>query len=114
MSFEENIKQWVLIDNEIKTHTDKVRELRQLRNSKLEPILQHVETNNLSNATIQISDGRLKFSPARQTTPLTFTFIEECLNKCIGNSEQVKQIITFIKESREVKYIPDIKRTYVN
>tara|TARA_B100000902_G_C27299007_1_gene911687 strand:- start:836 stop:1180 length:345 start_codon:yes stop_codon:yes gene_type:complete len=114
MSFQENIKQWVLIDNEIKTLTDKVKELRQIRNNKLEPILQHVETNNLSNATVQISDGRLKFTPIRQTTPLTFTFIETCLNQCIGNEEQVKQIITFIKESREVKYIPDIKRTYVN
>ena len=114
MSFEENIKQWVSLDNEIKILTDKVKELRELKQNHSEIILQHVETNNLSSATVQISDGKLKFTPNRQTTPLTFTFVEKCLNKCIGNPEQVKQIITFIKESREVKYTPDIKRTYVN
>ena len=114
MTFEENIKQWVLLDNKIKTLSDQVKELRQLKSNHCETILQHVETNNLSNATVQISDGRLKFTPIRQTTPLTFTFVESCLNKCIGSEEQVKQIITFIKESREIKYVPDIKRTYAN
>ena len=114
MSFEQNIQQWVLLDNQIKKLTDKVKELRELKNNQTETILQHVETNNLSNATVQISDGKLKFASIRQTTPLTFKFVEDCLNKCIGNSEQVEKIINFIKESREIKYIPDIKRTYAN
>lgn len=114
MSFEQNIQQWVLLDNQIKKLTDKVKELRELKNNQSETILQHVETNNLSNATVQISDGKLKFASIRQTTPLTFKFVEDCLNKCIGNSEQVEKIINFIKESREIKYIPDIKRTYAN
>ena len=114
MSFEQSIQQWVLLDNQIKKLTDKVKELRELKNNQSETILQHVETNNLSNATVQISDGKLKFASLRQTTPLTFKFVEDCLNKCIGNTEQVEKIITFIKESRETKYIPDIKRTYAN
>ena len=114
MSFEQSIQQWVLLDNQIKKLTDKVKELRELKNNQSETILQHVETNNLSNATVQISDGKLKFASLRQTTPLTFKFVEDCLNKCIGNSEQVEKIINFIKESREIKYIPDIKRTYAN
>ena len=73
MNFEENIKQWVLLDNQIKIHADKVKELRELKQNHSEIILQHVETNSLSSATVQISDGRLKFTPTRQTTPLTFT-----------------------------------------
>jgi hypothetical protein len=34
------------------------------------------------------------------------------LNECINGEEQVKQIIKYIKSKREVKYVPDIKRSY--
>tara|TARA_B100000902_G_scaffold396823_1_gene458858 strand:+ start:151 stop:495 length:345 start_codon:yes stop_codon:yes gene_type:complete len=114
MSFEENIQKWVKLDNQIKIFNDKIKELRNEKNSASEIIMQHVETNSLSNATIKISDGKLKFGAIRQTNPLTFKFIEDCLNKCIGNETQVKQILNFIKESREIKYYPEIKRTYTN
>ena len=114
MTFEENIQKWVLLDNQIKMLNDKVKELRNQKNSASEIIMQHVETNSLSNATIKISDGKLRFSAMRQTNPLTFKYVEDCLSKCIGNPDQVQQIMNFIKESREVKYIPEIKRTYAN
>ena len=35
-----------------------------------------------------------------------------CLSEIIKNEEQVTTIMNHIKESREIKYIPDIKRTY--
>ena len=38
--------------------------------------------------------------------------LEECLNECIQNEDQVKQIIKFIKSKREFKYVSDIKRFY--
>ena len=72
-----------------------------------------METNNLNNATVQISDGRLRFVNSKQTAPITLKYIEQCLGECIGNKEQVELIINYIKEKREVKYLPDIKRYYV-
>ena len=68
----------------------------------------------MANATVKISDGKLRFTSSRQTPPLTFKHIEECLTKCIQNPEQVEKIMTYIKETRDIKYIPDIKRTYDN
>lgn len=114
MTFEENIQKWVLLDNQIKIYNDKVKELRNQKNSASEIIMQHVETNSLSNATIKISDGKLKFGAMRQTSPLTFKYVEDCLNKCIGDPNQVQQLMNFIKESRDIKYYPEIKRTYAN
>tara|TARA_B100000902_G_C26513116_1_gene529561 strand:- start:132 stop:476 length:345 start_codon:yes stop_codon:yes gene_type:complete len=114
MTFEENIQKWVLLDNQIKVLNDRVKGLREQKNSASESIMQHVETNSLSNATVRISDGQLKFTATRQTTPLTFRYIKDCLIKCINNPEQVEQIMNFIKESREIKHIPEIKRTYAN
>jgi hypothetical protein len=110
MSFEENIKKWVALDNQLKTINEKTKQLRDEKNTLEEGIMGYVETNKLTNATVNISDGKLRFVTAKQTAPLTLKYVEECLLKTIGNQNQVIQIMKIIKESREVKYSADIKR----
>jgi hypothetical protein len=117
MSFEENIKKWVAIDNQLKSLGEKTKQLREEKNAAEEYIMGYVETNKLTNATINITDGRLRFVNTKQTPPLTLKYVEECLGKClgkcIGNEAQIKQIMQVIKDSREPKYTADIKR-YTN
>lgn len=110
--FTESIKQWVAVDNQIKKHNDKLRELRAERGEIQESILEYVDTNSLSNSTVRISDGKLRFSQTKQTPPLTLRYVEDCLHKCIHSEEDVKSIIQYIKKSRESKVYPDIKRSY--
>ena len=110
MSFEENIKKWVALDNQLKTVNERVRQMRDEKNTLEEGIMTYVETNKLTNATVNISDGKLRFVTAKQTAPLTLKQVEECLSKCISNQDQVEKIMKIIKESREVKYTADIKR----
>ena len=113
-SLEENIQQWVQIDNQIKFLTDKTKGLREARTNVSDKITSYVETNNLTNAKIEISDGQLKFQNTKITPPLTFKFIEQCLKDVIPNEKQVEQIIQYIKEKREFRYTSEIKRTYSN
>ena len=112
MSLEEIIKKWVSIDNQLKTINDKAKELREMKNNAEQLILDYVETKKMNNATVNISDGKLRFVSTKQTAPLTLKYVEECLSNCIKNEEQVTLIMNYIKESREIKYVPDIKRTY--
>jgi hypothetical protein len=114
MSFEENIKKWVALDNQLKTLNEKTKQVRDDKNNLEEGIMTYVETNKLSNATVNISDGKLRFVSSKQTAPLTLKYVEECLSKCIGNESQVTQIMKVIKESRDVKYTADIKRYSAN
>ena len=111
-NFENSIKSWVSLDNQIKILNDKSRELREERNDLGDNIMNYVETNSLNSATVNISDGKLRFISSKQTAPLNLKFIEQCLGKCIAKPEQVEQIMKFIKEERSVKYVPDIKRYY--
>jgi hypothetical protein len=113
MSFEENIKKWVALDNQMKNLADQTKKLREDKNTAEEMILSYVETNSLKNATVNITNGKLRFTETKQTSPLTLKYVEDCLGKCIGNATQVDQIMRVIKESREVKYSSDIKR-YTN
>ena len=110
--FQANIQSWVTLDNQIKTLNQEARELRSQRNNLTNNIFTYAENNNLENAVIQISDGKLKFQNVKQTSPLTFKLVKEALDECIGNEEHVKAIIERIKNKRETKYSYDIKRTY--
>jgi hypothetical protein len=113
MNFEQQIQQWVSIDNQMKIVGDKMKELRDKKNTLSEQINTHIETTQF-NSAIKISDGQLKFVKVKETQPLTFKYLETCLSEIIKNEEQVKKIIEYIKNKREVKYVPEIKRLYNN
>lgn len=110
MSFEEKIQQWVSLDNQIKTMNTKLTELREKRTEVNTQIHSYANKNNLQNATIQISDGKLRFTETKVSTPLTFKYLEKCLGEVITNEAQVKHIMEYIKEKRETKLVPEIKR----
>lgn len=114
MEFSEKIKKWVTLDNQLKTLGDKAKELRLQKSELTDDIMSHVATNQLSNATIKISDGRIKFIETTQYSPLSLKHVETCLSKCINDETSVKKIMTLIKNTRQSKTVSDIKRTYVD
>jgi seryl-tRNA synthetase len=112
MSFEESIKEWVTIDNKIKQLNEQCKTLRNTKNELTNKINNYVDENELKHATVQISDGKLKFQTVKVTQPLTLKFIKECLDNCIQNENTVERIINYIKENRKVEFVDDIKRYY--
>jgi hypothetical protein len=114
MNFEHYIQQWVGIDNQMKLLNDKIKELRDKKNNITEQINTHIITSELINTSVKINDGQLKFIKVKETQPLTFKYLENCLSEIIKNEEQVKKIVEYIKNKREVKYVSDIKRLYSN
>lgn len=112
MSFEENIKKWVFLDNQVKQLTDKTKELKEQKNNIESTILTYVDNNHLNNATAKITGGSLKFVENKQTSPITLKFLQQCLSECIKNEKQVEYILNYIKDKREIKYTKDIKRYY--
>jgi len=113
MSFQDNVRNWVSLDNELKILNDKARIIREERNTLGGSITNYIETENLQNATIEISDGKLKFQNSKVNQPLTYRLVESCL-KDVMPEEQAKQIIKYIKSKREVRMVSDIKRSYTN
>jgi len=113
MSFEENIKEWVQLDNELKLYNERTRTIRERKSELVDKILGEDREfgKNLNNRTIDISDGKLKFQNSKQTSPLTFKYLDECLHKIIRNEKQVEQIINYLKQNREIKLVPEIKRS---
>ena len=110
MSFEGQIQQWVQLDNQLKQINEKVKDLREKRNTLEQNITTYAASNNLTNSTVQISDGKLKFANTKVQEPLTFKYLEKTLNDVIKNESQVKLIMEHIKQKREIKIVPEIKR----
>ncbi len=111
MSFEDNIKEWVALDNQLKLYNDKIKQIRDKRTMVSDKILSidNFETK-LKNKTLEISDGKLKFVSTKISPSLSFKYVEDSLSKMIKNERQVEQIMRYLKENREIKIVPEIKR----
>jgi len=110
MSFENQIQKWVSIDNEIKNLNEKIKLLRDSRNQLSENIINYANEKKITNSTIKITDGKLKFANTKVTEPLTFKYIENTLAEIIVNETQLKYIMEHLKNKRTSKIIPEIKR----
>jgi hypothetical protein len=111
-NFQENIKRWVHLDNQLTLLKTKNKSLNDEKNGIEDNILLYVEKNNLENATAKISDGKLKFTNNKQITPLNFKHVDESLRKFIKDEEIISQIMEHIKNNREIKYTKNVKRYF--
>jgi len=112
MSFENNIRKWVYIDNQIKGVNAKMKLLREERDTINNSIFEHVQQHNLNKSVIKISDGTLKFDNIKTIKPLSIKFLESCLDNVIPDPLFVKKIMEHIKSKREYQVNTNIKRNY--
>jgi len=84
--------------------------IRDNKNKLTDEICQYIKTNNLYEKNIELSDGVIKMYEKKDYSPLTYTYIEESLNKIISNKEHVEYIIKYLKENRQIKTSSDIKK----
>jgi len=110
MSFEQQVQQWVHLDNQIKTLNEKLKELRENKHVLTESLTKQAERNNAKHSPLQISDGKLKFVSVNVTNQLTFKYVEKCLGEIIQSKDQVEKIIDYLKKNREIKQVNDIRR----
>ena len=110
MSFESNIQKWVMLDNQIKVHNNKIKQLREEKNAIGIAARKQAEDNGHKESVIQITDGRLRFTETRVAEPLSFRYIDETLTNIIPNPETRDKIIACLKDNRGHKVVPELKR----
>lgn len=110
--FIDNIQKWVAIDSQLKAIHEKVKKARETKHQLMTNIYQYVENKALTNTKIEISDGDLRFYDKREYQPISFGYVEECLEALLKDPKQVETIMDYIHEHREVKISKDIRRHY--
>ena len=110
MDFNNQIQQWILIDNQLKNLNEKTKELREKRNMLTNDITKYASNNDLSEKLLKIRDDKIKITQTKTAEQLTFKYVEKTLGEVIKNETQVKTIIEHLKQKREIKFVPEIKR----
>ena len=65
----------------------------------------------MENANIKITNGEIKLFEKKEYQPLSYSYIDECLQKIINNKSQIEYILNYLKKNREIKTYLDIKKT---
>ena len=114
----EMIKEWVLYDTHIKAYNEKIKDFRDKKINITEEICEHMtrqtQLESLKNQNIKFSDGELKFYEKKEYSPLSFSYIEECLENILEDQSQIEFIMDYLRDNREVTTYIDIKRLFKN
>lgn len=110
--FDKQIQKWVEVDNNIKKINAELKLSREMKNDLEASIMTTVNNKKMLNTSLSLPDGRLRFVETKTTNPISLTFVEQCLNDLIPNKSQVQHILKYMKEKREIKINPEIKRYY--
>jgi len=110
-SFEENIKKYVLIDNKIKSAKAAIKELEKEKKNASMYILKYIKINNLEEAPINLSDGKIKYSVTNRLVAVNKDYIQNRLELYFNSKSKAAEIIEFIYKDRESTQQETIKRT---
>ena len=107
MSIENQLREWVTIDDKLRVMYENIKELRAKKTSLSASIQNNLSTTNTK---LPIGDGHIKLVNTRINEPLTFAYLDKSLRGIIKNEQQVQIIIDHIKNSRSSKTITELKR----
>ena len=108
--FQNDLKNWYILDNKFRDLSLQLNIIKNEKNKIKNKITEFIQSNNLEKKSIKIDNTQFRFVNQKQIQPLTFKFLKECLDDCIQNSEQVDQLIDYIKSKREIKEFLDLKK----
>ena len=110
--FIDNVKQWVLLDSQLKIIHEKTKRVRETKHKLNDEICEYMQQNNLIGNKIGITDGELRIVEKKEYPPLSYGYIERTLAEIIPDKKQLDYLIQYLKDNREITTVLDIKRTY--
>lgn len=113
MPLDENIKRWVVLDNQCKTLNQQIKDVREKKNTLNDEILGYFNEKNTKFPTINISDGRLTYSSIKQGNIISYKFLDECFKEFFEDENDAEQLMDLIKTKRTFNIVHSIKRTYL-
>jgi len=113
----ENIKQWIILDKNMKIINEKTKKIRTMKKELTDQIVSTIGKNNesIKTHTIKLNDGDvLRFYEKKDYSPLSFTFIEDCLIDILEDETQIDFIMEYLRSKRDITTSIDIRRISTN
>jgi hypothetical protein len=112
MSLKDNIKQWVILDNQHKNANEQVKKIRDMKNGLGNSIITNLASDNIQNPVIKISDGKLRFVETHQANVIGYKFLLDCFNEYLDDENKALELLEFVKSKRTFTNVSSIKRIY--
>jgi hypothetical protein len=112
MSFEDNVRQWTILDTKIRLANTQLREMRTARDNLSKSVCDHMKQTGIDKRKIEIADSKIEVSEKKEYSSLSMGYLEKCLSAIIQEQESVKHILQYIKDKREIKKSVELKRTF--
>jgi hypothetical protein len=107
--FIENVQKWYLIDEKLKLINENTKKLRDMKSELGKSITAYMNDNNLADKKINIQTGELRILEKKEYTPLSYSYVELCLENIINDKKQVDFIMNYIKDQREVNIVKELR-----
>ena len=109
------VRNFVHYDTLTASLNTQTRNAREVRDKYEEQITNTLKTNNMNNATLQISNGRLQLIEEKHPAPLTFQNLTSLLHdyfraKGGAHPDETEHILRFIKSHRKNVFNNRLKR----
>ena len=110
--FIDNVKKWVALEKHLKLVNEQAKHIRAQKADLGDKICDYMNARSISHKPIELSDGAIVIGEKREYTPLSFSYIEDCLEALIEDKSHVDAIMDYIHEHRDVRVVSELKRTY--
>lgn len=114
--FTNALKEWVEVDNKMAYYSQQLKECRQVRSQLTPSICNYMESQQLQNTKIQISDGSLHYASESTTPSFSQKFLLEGLEAFFvskgDGADVAKECLDFLKNRRVPETKAVLKRKY--
>ena len=110
--FVENIKKWIVLDNNIKQINSSLKKIKTNKTSVEKDILDFASQYNLDNKIININNNKIVFSTSTTYPSISLKLLKEVLEETISDIKGVQVILDLLSKKREqlIKKNIQIKR----
>ena len=108
IDFKENVKEWITLDDDIKTLNLALKERKQKKNELTPKVLEFM--NEYEVHDVKTTDGQLKFSKSLTSKPLNKKYLVSRLGDFFKDYTKGEKAVDFIYENRDKEEKLKLKR----
>ena len=108
-AFCENMKEYVELENKIEELNLRMKTLKLQKQMVHEKITDTIAQNQWQNKQFQVNNYKLSMVDKKQYSSLTFSYLEEQLQKIIPDNNERDYLIKYLKNNRSIKSIQELR-----
>ena len=108
-AFCENMKEYIELENKIEELNSRMKAFKIQKQIIHEKIADTISENQWQNKQFQVNNCKLSMVDRKQYSSLTFSYLEEQLQKIIPDNNERDYLIKYLKNNRSIKSIQELR-----